>query len=247
MADLVTASVVEASGVGVVTMQGPPNNYLNRRVLDAVIRELRELDGDQACGAIVLSAEGKHFCAGRDFRAAREEGDDSASVYRAAGELFGIETPWIAAVHGAAVGAGFGLALAADFRVCASDAYFWPNFVTLGLHHGFGLTATLPRLVGTQRATHMLLRGAKIGADSEYATGLADRIVARDELREEAVGLAAEIARQPARAVHSIRSTMRAGLREEFEAATRHESAEQSRLSDAPTAGVSPNDREIRE
>ncbi|WP_067674462.1 enoyl-CoA hydratase/isomerase family protein [Nocardia miyunensis] len=230
MSELVTMETDAATAVGVVTMRGAPNNYLNRSVLDAVINALRDLDSDPDCRAIVLAADGKHFCAGRDFRAPRGPGDDSASVYRTAAGLFDIATPWIAAVQGGAIGAGFGLALAADFRVCAADAYFWPNFVTLGLHHGFGTSVTLPRLVGPQRAARMLMSGERVSVGAEYAAELTDMVVQPTELRSAAIAFAAQFAGNPAPAVRGIRVTMRAGLRERFAEAAVHEAAEQARL-----------------
>ncbi|TNC29224.1 enoyl-CoA hydratase/isomerase family protein [Amycolatopsis alkalitolerans] len=246
MAELVNVSADAATRVGVVTMCGAPNNYLNRSVLDAVLDGLRTLDDDPRCDAIVLVAEGKHFCAGRDFTAPRGPGDDSASVYRTAASLFDIATPWLAAVRGGAIGAGFGLALAADFRVCAADAYFWPNFVTLGLHHGFGTTVTLPRLVGPQRAARMLMSGAKIGVGTEAATGLTDAVVPTDELVSAAVAFAEEFARNPAPAVRAVRATMRAGLRDQFAAAAEHESTEQSRLTNAKKTTTESGNQEKR-
>ena len=108
---------------------------------------LESLDDDPRCRAAVLCAQGKHFCAGADFspEGARYTTED---LYAAAVRIFRTHTPVVAAVHGAAVGGGLGLALAADFRIAAPEARFSANFARLGFHQGFGLSVTLPRLVG---------------------------------------------------------------------------------------------------
>jgi enoyl-CoA hydratase/carnithine racemase len=218
--------------VGTVEIQRPPNNFLNIEVLRDIVATLAGLDDDPGCRAIVLRAAGKHFCAGRDFSAPRLPGDESANVYATAGQLNELRTPWIAVVQGAAIGAGFGLALCADFRICSPRAYFTANFVQLGLHAGFGTTVTLPRLIGVQKATELLCSGRKVGGAEAAALGLADRLADEEALTEEALAFAAGFAAAPPLAVQAIRATMRAGLAEQFRAATGHEVAEQARLTD---------------
>ena len=87
--------------------------------------------------------------------------------------LFANPTPVVAAIQGAAVGGGLGLALMADFRVASPEARFSANFARLGFHHGFGLTVTLPRLVGQQRAAEMLYTGQRVKSDEALRIGLA--------------------------------------------------------------------------
>ena len=175
----VTCDLDPDTHVGTVELQRPPNNFLNIEVLRDIVAALTELDRDPDCRAIILRAAGKHFCAGRDFSAPRLPGDESANVYAEAGRLNELQTPWIAAVQGAAIGAGFGLALCADFRLCTPRAYFTANFVQLGLHAGFGTTVTLPRLIGVQKATELLCSGRKVGGAEACALGLVDRLVKR--------------------------------------------------------------------
>jgi enoyl-CoA hydratase/carnithine racemase len=146
--------------------------------------------------------------------------------------MFAAPLPVVAAVQGAAVGGGLGLCCSADFRVAAPEARFSANFAQLGFHHGFALSASLPRLVGQQRALELLYTGRRISGDEALAIGLADRLVDAVDLRAAAHALAAEIASSAPLAVRSIRATMRARLVEDVVAAMEHEAVEQERLHD---------------
>src|SRR5207253_6312277 len=128
------------------------------------------LDADPACRAVVLCSEGKHFCAGANFGAAAgNAAEEPRSLYEQALRLFRSQTPVVAAVQGAAVGGGLGLALSADFRVVASDTRLWANFAQLGFHHGFGLTITLPAVVGQQTALELLLTGRRVDGQEAHS------------------------------------------------------------------------------
>ena len=141
----------------------------------------------------------------------------------------------VAAVQGAAVGGGLGVALSADFRVASPESRFSANFAQLGIHHGFGLTVTLPLVVGPQRALEDLLyTGARVNGEDAHAIGLCDRLVGSDRLREEAIGLAHEIAISSPLAIRSIRATMRGDLADRVRSATAHEATEQAKQFDTP-------------
>lgn len=118
----------------------------------------------------------------------------------------------------------------ADFRVASTDARFSVSFVRLGIHPGFGLTHTLPRLIGTQRASLMFLTGRRVHGKEAVAWGLGNLLVTSDRLRETAKQLAAEIAGETPLAVRSTRMTMRRGLADAVKAQTDHEFSEQSWL-----------------
>jgi len=133
-------------------------------------------------------------------------------------------------VQGAAVGAGLGLALVADFRVAAPEARFTANFVKLGFHPGFGITHTLPRVIGMQRAQLMCLTGRRIRADEALVWGLVDEIAPLEGLRDAALTLARELAENAPLAVESTRATLRAGLAEAVRTQTDHELIEQTWL-----------------
>ena len=134
------------------------------------------------------------------------------------------------AVQGAAIGAGLGLALVADFRVAAPEARFSGNFTRLGFHPGFGLTVTLPRLIGVQRATKMFLTSARYKAEQVAAWGLVDRVSESGGALAGAHALAREIAGNAPLAVVSTRDTLRAGLADAVREQLKREHGEQKWL-----------------
>jgi enoyl-CoA hydratase/carnithine racemase len=133
----------------------------------------------------------------------------------------------VAAVQGAAIGGGLGLALAADFRVTCAEARFSANFNRLGFHPGFSLTFTLPRLVGQQKANLLFYTGRRVPGDEAVAMGLADLLVPLDQVRTAATELATEIAQSAPLAVQATRETVRRGFADEAERATERELTEQ--------------------
>ncbi len=215
--------------VAAIELRRPPNNFFSLEMIDGIADGLEALDDDPRCRAAVLCAQGKHFCAGADF-SGEGVGYTTKDLYAAAVRIFRTHTPVVAAVHGAAVGGGLGLALAADFRVAAPEARFSANFARLGFHQGFGLSVTLPRLVGPQVAADLLYTGRRVPGEEAAGLGLADRLVARDEVRGEAHAMAREIAMSAPLAVRSIRETLRGDLADQVEAAVAHEHLEQDRL-----------------
>ena len=219
---------VRADHVAVVEFTRPPHNYFDAALIRQIADAYERLDGDRACRAIVLCSAGRHFCAGANF--ADENPAATGELYEQAVRLFTTGLPVVAAVQGAAIGGGLGVALSADLRVASPESRFAANFARLGIHHGFGLTVTLPLAVGHQRAIELLYTGARIGGEQAHAIGLCDRLVPADALREEAVALAREIAASAPLAIRSIRRTMRGELAERVRVATAHEAAEQAIL-----------------
>lgn len=230
-----TVEVGTDGPVSILTLRNPPLNHLGLGAIEALADAFDSADADPAVRAIVLRAEGRVFCAGADLIHANPVADPlppgaRSPFYMAAARLFGVQTPVVAAVQGAAVGAGLGLALVADFRIATPEARFVANFVQLGLHPGFGISAVLERVIGRQRAAMMLLTGRRIRGEEAERWGLVDQLVAADALDATALALAHEVAAGAPLAVASTRRTLRGDLRALVEMATDHELAEQARL-----------------
>jgi enoyl-CoA hydratase/carnithine racemase len=222
---------VEFAGhVAVVEIHRPPNNFFDTALIAGIADAYELLDEDVECRAIVLCAEGKHFCAGADFSQPSENRSSPGELYAQAIRLFRTGKPVVAAVCGAAIGGGLGLALSADFRVAAPSSKFAANFSRLGFHPGFGITATLPRVVGQQRALEWMLTGERFSGEIAHAAGLVDELATDGEVRPTALRFAERIAASAPLALTSIRATMRAGLAEAVAAATARELEEQIRL-----------------
>lgn len=216
--------------VGIAEICRGPNNYFDIALIAALAEAFEQFDADPGVRAVLLCAEGRNFCAGANFAAPARDTVGTRSgghLYQQALRLFRCETPVVAAVQGAAVGGGLGLAMVADFRVASPDSRFTANFNRLGFHPGFGLSVTLPRVVGEQKAALMLYTGRRLGGEEAHAIGLVDALVPQEDLRANAMALATEIARSAPIAVTSTRRTLRRGLADAIAAITDHELTEQ--------------------
>ncbi len=234
---------VEKSGhVTTIEIQRPPLNFFDVSLINQIADALTDIDNDPEARACVLAAQGKAFCAGANFgdparkeAEERAKSDPSASLpinhlYVQAVRIFRNKKPIVAAVHGAAIGGGLGLAVAADFRVTCPEARFAANFTKLGFHPGFGLTTTLPELVGKNNAELIFYTSRRITGEEATRMGLANVCVPQEHVRAEAMKLAQEIAECSPLGLLSTRATMRAGLADRVLAATNHELVEQNRL-----------------
>ena len=216
--------------VAVVEIHRPPNNFFDVELIRSLAAAYEAVDGRPECRAILLCSEGRHFCAGVDFTTPPSSVVATATLYEEAGRLFRTGTPVVAAVQGAAIGGGLGLACSADFRVACPEARFSANFARLGFHHGFGLTVTLPDVVGRQHALALLFSGRRVPGEEAARMGLCDRLVDAADVRSEAHAMAADIAISAPLAVRSIRSTMRGDLADRVAVAMVREAEEQDRL-----------------
>jgi enoyl-CoA hydratase/carnithine racemase len=229
---------VETDGnIAIIEVRRGPNNFVDTDMVGEIADALEVYDRTKDVRAIVLCAEGKHFCAGADFGSRGADGVAKQAkrgrhLYKEAQRLWRTSKPVVAAVQGAAVGAGVGLAVMADFRVTCSEARFSTNFTKMNYHPGFGLTCTLPRLIGQQAATMMMYTGRRLTGEEALKIGLADYLVPLDQVRSKAIEVAKEIAESGPLAIVGTRETLRRGLYDAVCAATEREYEEQAWLRD---------------
>ncbi|MGE3150350.1 MAG: enoyl-CoA hydratase/isomerase family protein [Pseudorhodoplanes sp.] len=229
-----SVGVSRIGAVAVVELQRPPHNFLDLSVVQQLAVAYEEADANDGVRAVVLCAQGKSFCAGADFqdphRSSASGSTSGASLYREALRLYGIRKPVVAAVQGAAVGGGLGLAVSADFRITCLEARFSANFTRIGTHPGFGLTWALPNLIGINKAELMFYTGRRIGGEQAVAWGLANECVPQDQVKERAIALATEIAECAPLALLAARATLRSKITDSFVKAVDHEFSVQSQL-----------------
>lgn len=218
----------ESTHVGTIEIRRPPHNFFDGDALARAVELSHELH-EQGARALVLCSEGRNFCAGADFTlptGTTGRGD----VYELGLQLLAQPLPIVVAMQGKTIGGGVGLALVGDFRVASPQSTVWINFAKLGLHHGFGLSVTLPRLVGHQAAASLLLTARVVDGKTALRIGLCDHLVPAGRLRAEAHAFASEIAANGPLATLAIRQTLRGQLAEEATAAMSLERAVQQRL-----------------
>lgn len=228
-------AVETAGNIATIEVRRGPNNFIDTDMVAEIADALEVYDRTPDVRAIVLCAQGKHFCAGADFGGRGPDGVARTAkrgrhLYKEAQRLWRTGKPIVAAVHGAAVGAGVGLAVMADFRVTCPEARFSTNFTKMNYHPGFGLTCTLPRLIGMQKASMMMYTGRRLTGEEALAIGLADYCVPIDQVRAKAIELATEIAGSGPLAIVSTRETLRRGLADAVAQATEREYEEQDWL-----------------
>jgi len=227
--------------VATVEIRRPPNNFFNVVLIREIAGALEALDADDGCRAVVLAAQGKAFCAGADFGDGSRLSADGrrpdevvqgmvGELYIEAVRLFATKKPIIGAIHGAAVGGGLGLAMVPDLRVTCPEARFSANFTRLGFHPGFGLTVTLPAVIGPTKAALMFYTSRRVNGEDAYQMGLADVLVPQDQVRRAATALAQELAENAPLGVIATRATLRQGLADRIRKATERELVEQRRL-----------------
>ena len=239
MASNLHVGVEVSEFVATVEIRKPPHNFLDYDLVQGLAEAFEALDEDPACRAIVLAAQGKSFCAGANLGDGRNLPADGRSTVQTAGRphlyveairMFRTRKPVIGAIHGAAIGGGLGLALVPDFRVTCPEARFSANFTRLGFHPGFGLSVTLPELIGRQNAALMFYTSRRLKGDEAHRMGLADILVPADQVRGAAVALAREIAECAPLGVMATRATLRRGLADRVLAGITQEMPEQTRL-----------------
>lgn len=189
--------------VVVATMSRPDRlNAITFEMFDEFVALQQEVDADPEARVLILTGEGRGFCAGLDLDEARILPDMPAAEMMAGQEHWAnsvngfrtMNTPVIAAINGAAAGAGMGLALASDIRIASTSAKFNAAFVRIGLTGGdVGTSWALPRLVGLSHATEILMTGRFVLADEAARIGLVSRVVEPEQLLDAALEVADQI------------------------------------------------------
>lgn len=195
--------------IGVLTLNQPAQRNSLSEPLKAELRQLLQaLSGDRELAVLVITGAGDAFCSGGDLRylqqTARTPELDRRRLYLShdwVQPLMNLELPVIAAVNGPAIGAGFGLALAADFVLCADNAYFRASFSRIGLVPDTGLFFSLPRVLGLQLAKELIFTGRKLPAQEALALRLAMAVHPAATLLDEALRLARRLRRGPTAAI----------------------------------------------
>ena len=226
--------------VQVLTLDDPKRrNILSRNMCLALSAAVKAAEEDAEVKAVVIAASPPAFCAGADLEdlkaAAAGDTVNVEAVYQSFMDVANCRLPMIAAVGGAAVGAGFNLALACDIRIASDDALFDTRFLKIGLHPGGGHGWMLLRAIGWAEATRLLLLARQVHAEEAVAIGLAQRRVAPDALLDAAIALAGATDALPRELVLATKDSMRRAARWSHEESLAHETAEQARsLGGAP-------------
>lgn len=203
-----------SAGVGLLRLDDPRRrNALSLPMVDEMVAAVAGLEADPAVGALVLTGAPPAFCAGADLsdlgasRDSREAG--LRRIYEGFLAVARSSLPTIAAVNGAAVGAGMNLALGCDVRLVGRSARFDTRFLQLGLHPGGGHTWMLQRIAGPQAALATLLFGEVLDGEAAARVGLAWRCVPDDQLVTAALAMAGRCAEGPSELARRIKATVR--------------------------------------
>jgi enoyl-CoA hydratase len=209
--EMIQVDVRAEERVAVVTLDDPDRrNALNATMVGEIVTAFDELEADDGVGAVVVTGTAPAFCAGADLGnlgEAKREG--LLAIYEGFLRVGRSSLPTLAAVNGAAVGAGMNLALVCDVRVAARRARFDTRFIDLGLHPGGGHTWMLRNAVGPHAAAAMVLFGQVLDGEEAERRGLVWRCVDDDALLEESVAIAARAASGPKELVTEVKASLR--------------------------------------
>jgi enoyl-CoA hydratase/carnithine racemase len=207
--------------VATITLNRPEaRNAFSPEMITLWRQFLEKAKADDAVHVIIITGKGDTFCSGGDIRDMAEGKLKSwnmknflwEGVHRIVLTMEDLDKPVIAAINGAAMGAGLDMALMCDLRVCSDNAKLAESYIMMGLVPGDGGAYFLPRVVGQAKALELLFTGDVIGADEALRIGLVNRVVPHERLMEEAVALAEKIAGQPPLAIRMMKRAVLQGL-----------------------------------
>ena len=224
--------------VTVVTLNRPEKlNALNQRLREEIAQCLHELEADDSVRAVVVTGAGRGFCAGADLTSGERRPSEGAEetapqlqrldeyewIGHRAVATYRMTKPMIAAVNGVAVGGGMSLALGCDLRVGCENTRFKTTFLERSLSPDSGMSYLLPHIVGYARAVDLIFTNRDVRGEEGFRLGILDRYVDANQLLDEAVALAAQIAALPPMAVRSAKRVIQRNLHLDFEPALREE------------------------
>lgn len=244
--------LLEAKHDGIVTlvMNRPDRlNALNNELASALNDALGRVAEDQSVRVVVITGAGRAFCAGGDLALigkGRATGATQSlepllrSGMQAVLRMRSLSQPVVAAVNGAAAGAGMNVALAADIRIASEEATFGQNFAKVGLFPDFGGTYFLPQLVGPAKAAELFYTGDMIDAKTALRLGIVNRVVPSAQLKAEAEALAQKIMQGPPLAIQAVKRALFGSEKKKLAEALEHEVQEQVRcyLSEDCSEGI---------
>jgi 2-(1,2-epoxy-1,2-dihydrophenyl)acetyl-CoA isomerase len=217
VSDAVLLETVE-NGIARLVMNRPEKlNSLNSELATALNQAFDRIGKDESIRVVVLTGAGRAFCAGGDLgvigkgREARDHRQLEPILRAGMGAVLRmrlIPQPVIAAVNGAAAGAGMNVALAADIRIAAEEAMFGQNFSKVGLFPDYGGTFFLPQLVGPSKAAELFYTGDMFDAKTALGWGLLNRVVPGAQLEAEVNKFAAKLAAGPPIAMRAVKQTL---------------------------------------
>ena len=211
MSELVRLTIEE--GLARIVLARPEaHNAMSAEFIEALAAACQAAAADRTVRATLITAEGKNFCVGGDLRSFGLDPDPAAMIERMANRLHDgvkalatMDAPLVVGVHGAAAGAGLGLAAVGDLVIAGEGANFSTAYPAIGLTSDGGATWTLPRVIGLRRAQEMALLNRRVTAAEALDWGLVTRVVPDEAVEAEALALARQLAAGPTRAYAGIR------------------------------------------
>ena len=219
-------------GVAILTLNRPEaRNALSEELSPALRRMIRECATNAAVRAVLITGAGTAFCAGGDVKGMgdRRKTNDLPLDERfrimqqrhqgLCGALYALRKPTIAALPGAAAGAGLALALACDIRVAATSAFVSTGYARVGLSGDYGIAWLLTRAVGASRARELMLTSERVGSERAAAIGIIHRVVADEALQPDAFALARSLAEGASVALGYIKDNLDEALELDYASA----------------------------
>ncbi len=232
-------------GVAYITLNRPEaGNALNQEMGQELLRAVMRCDEEPEVRAVVLAGAGRMFCVGGDLRSFTEQGEQlshhlkevTTYLHAAISRMARMDPPVVAAVHGAAAGAGLSLTCACDLVVAAESSRFSMAYTKAGLTPDGSSTYYLPRLVGFKRAMELVLINRELSAQEAVEWGIVTRVVPDDDLSEHGAELASQLAAGATRALGAAKRLLHIGWTETLETQMEHETqtiADIARTADA--------------